>query len=77
MQRNPKPQNQKTNQSKLLLTSHKITTCTRYTVTHRGELDYQDFTNERTSNAIKRPKELVVTVELPGLVGNLFVCGSN
>jgi dynein assembly factor 2 len=39
----------------------------KYSIVHRGELDYQDFTNERTSNAIKRPKELIVTIELPGL----------
>ena len=40
----------------------------RYTVTHRGEMSMQDFTNARESTRIKRPKELVVAVELPGVV---------
>lgn len=39
----------------------------KYTVLHRGEFTMQDFTNERESTLIKRPKELVVSVELPGV----------
>lgn len=38
-----------------------------YTIVHRGEFTIQDFTNERESTRIKRPKELVVTVKLPGV----------
>ena len=38
-----------------------------YTIVHRGEMSMQDFTNERSSSRIKRPKELVVTVHLPGV----------
>lgn len=39
----------------------------KYTVLHRGEFTIQDFTNSRESTLIKRPKELVVNVELPGV----------
>ena len=45
-----------------------LCTLYRYTIIHRGELDIQDYTCERTSKAIKRPKDLVVTIELPGVV---------
>ena len=38
-----------------------------YSIVHRGEMSMQDFTNDRTSSRIKRPKELVVTVHLPGV----------
>lgn len=38
-----------------------------YSVVHRGEMTMQDFTNERSSSRIKRPKELVVSVHLPGV----------
>ena len=38
-----------------------------YTIVHRGEMTMQDFTNERSSSRIRRPKELVVTVQLPGV----------
>lgn len=39
----------------------------KYTVLHRGEFTMQDFTNDRESTLIKRPKELVVDIELPGV----------
>lgn len=39
----------------------------KYTILHRGEFTMQDFTNDRESTLIKRPKELVVSVELPGV----------
>ncbi len=39
----------------------------RYTVTHRGDFSMQDFTNERHSTVVRRPKELVVRVEVPGV----------
>jgi dynein assembly factor 2 len=38
-----------------------------YTIVHRGEFSMQDFTNSRESTLVKRPKELVVRVELPGV----------
>jgi dynein assembly factor 2 len=38
-----------------------------HTVTHRGEVDMGDYTNSRVSSAVKRPKSLVVRVELPGV----------
>lgn len=38
-----------------------------YTVLHRGEFTMQDFTNDKQSTLIKRPMELVVNVELPGI----------
>ena len=38
-----------------------------YSIVHRGEMTMQDFTNERSSSRVKRPKELVVTVHLPGV----------
>ena len=39
----------------------------KYSIVHRGEFTMQDFTNSRESTLIKRPKELVVRVELPGV----------
>lgn len=39
----------------------------KYTVVHCGEFTMQDFTNSRESTLIKRPRELVVSVELPGV----------
>lgn len=38
-----------------------------YTIVHRGGFSMQDFTNERESTRIKRPEQLVVTVNLPGV----------
>lgn len=38
-----------------------------YTVLHRGEFAMQDYTNSRQSTLIKRPRELVVSVQLPGV----------
>ena len=38
-----------------------------YRIVHRGEMSMQDFTNERSSSRIRRPNELVVTVNLPGV----------
>lgn len=38
-----------------------------YSIVHRGEMTMQDFTNERSSSRVKRPKELVVSVHLPGV----------
>lgn len=38
-----------------------------YSIIHRGEMTMQDFTNERSSSRVKRPKELVVSVHLPGV----------
>lgn len=40
----------------------------KYSVVHRGEFSMQDFTNDRRSTLVKRPKELVVSVEVPGVV---------
>lgn len=39
----------------------------KYTLVHRGEFSLQDFTNQRESTRVGRPKELVVGVELPGV----------
>ena len=39
-----------------------------YSVKYRGEVAMEDFTNNRVSPVVKRPKEIVVTVQLPGLV---------
>ncbi len=39
----------------------------KYSILHRGEFSMQDFTNERESSRVRRPKELVVSVELPGV----------
>ena len=39
-----------------------------YTVTHRGEFSMLDYTNTNESTLIKRPKELLVVVDLPGVV---------
>lgn len=39
----------------------------RYNILHSGEFTMQDFTNDRESSQIKRPKKLVVSVELPGV----------
>jgi dynein assembly factor 2 len=36
-----------------------------YTIVHRGYIDYQDYTTARDSVPDTRPRELVVTVELP------------
>ena len=33
----------------------------------------EDFTNDRVSPVVKRPKEIIVTVKLPGLVSNLVL----
>ena len=40
----------------------------RYHVLHRDDLSMQDFTNSRESTVVRRPRELVVTVELPNVV---------
>ena len=40
----------------------------RYHVLHRDDLSMQDFTNTRESTLVRRPRELVVTVELPKVV---------
>lgn len=40
-------------------------TVPKYTVTHRSDMDLQEFTNSRDSRPSTRPKELVVTIELP------------
>ena len=40
----------------------------RYHVLHRDDLSMQDFTNTRDSTLVRRPRELVVTVELPKVV---------
>jgi len=47
----------------------------KYSVVHRGEFSMQDYTNERCSSLVRRPKELVVKVQLPGVssVANLEV----
>ena len=37
----------------------------KHSVVHRGEFSMQDFTNDRSSTLVKRPKELVVSVEFP------------
>ena len=39
-----------------------------YHVVHRDDLSMQDFTNTRESTLVRRPRELVVTVELPKVV---------
>ncbi len=39
----------------------------RYNILHSGEFTMQDFTYDRESSQIKRPKKLVVSVELPGV----------
>ena len=41
----------------------------KYSVKYRGEVAMGDYTNDRVSRVIKRPKEIVVIVELPGVVG--------
>ena len=38
-----------------------------YSIVHRGGFSMQDFTNERESTRIKRPEQLMVTVNLPGV----------
>ena len=38
-----------------------------YSILHSGEFTMQDFTNDRESSQIKRPKKLVVSIELPGV----------
>lgn len=40
----------------------------RYRITHRGEFTMQDYTNDRVSDSVRRPRELVVSIELPGVV---------
>ncbi len=45
----------------------------KHTVVYRGEFSMQDFTNDRESTLIKRPKELVVTVQLPGVKSSAAV----
>ena len=47
-----------------------------YTMKYRGEVAMGDYTNERVSHIVKRPKEIVVTVALPGVVSsnNDVVC---
>ncbi|CAI7993800.1 Protein kintoun, partial [Geodia barretti] len=56
-------------QSKPELTSPPSTSAPEpvYTVKYRGEVAMEDFTNDRVSPVVKRPKEIVVTVQLPGL----------
>lgn len=39
----------------------------KYTVVHRGEFSMQDYTNDRHSTLVRRPKELLVKVEVPGV----------
>ena len=52
-----------------------VVTEPKYSVVHRGEFSMQDYTNERCSSLVRRPKELVVEVQLPGVssVANLEV----
>lgn len=45
----------------------KLPTEPKYSVLHRGEFSIQDFTCTRESTLVKRPKELVVNIELPGV----------
>ena len=61
-------------QSKPELTSPPSTSAPEpvYTVKYRGEVAMKDFTNDRVSPVVKRPKEIVVTVQLPGLVSSLM-----
>ena len=43
----------------------KMATEPKYTITHRGHFDIQQFTNARDSAPSTRPQELVIRVELP------------
>ena len=39
-----------------------------YTVKYRGEVAMGDYTNNRVSSVVKRPSDIIITVELPGVV---------
>jgi dynein assembly factor 2 len=41
-----------------------------YIIKYRGDVSMGDYTNDRISHAIKRPKEIVITVELLGVTSS-------
>eukprot|EP00002_Diphylleia_rotans_P010790 TRINITY_DN2134_c0_g1_i3.p1 TRINITY_DN2134_c0_g1~~TRINITY_DN2134_c0_g1_i3.p1 ORF type:complete len:104 (+),score=17.54 TRINITY_DN2134_c0_g1_i3:201-512(+) len=45
----------------------------KFSITHRGEIDLQHYTNTRYQQAPSRPKELIISIQLPSLVRPLFL----
>lgn len=45
----------------------------QHTMVYSGEFSMQDFTNERNSSRVKRPRNLIVTIKLPGVKSAITV----
>eukprot|EP00002_Diphylleia_rotans_P010791 TRINITY_DN2134_c0_g1_i4.p1 TRINITY_DN2134_c0_g1~~TRINITY_DN2134_c0_g1_i4.p1 ORF type:complete len:339 (+),score=69.08 TRINITY_DN2134_c0_g1_i4:124-1140(+) len=42
----------------------------KFSITHRGEIDLQHYTNTRYQQAPSRPKELIISIQLPSLTSS-------